>query len=140
MLNLLLLPQIDKLFLYSENREEQTHRIDLLDNICQSFKELIANIEPNNDIQLRTEYFISVILEAKIIPYVVGQVVRSRLCNPVVKDKEKDKEKLDLSSSVELTTQSPVSDPNPSFNTPLFLSQGKISSYKEEIILSDDYD
>lgn len=71
--SLLLIPQSQLFKGLNQLNESALHevhnKIELLESICQSFKELIANIEPNSDLQPRTEYFISIIIESKIISY-----------------------------------------------------------------------
>lgn len=44
--------------LTSESNANMSKQIDLLENVTLSFKEVIVNIEPGNDVQLRIQSFI----------------------------------------------------------------------------------
>lgn len=49
-----------------------------------SLKEVIVNIEPESDMQLRTQSFIEAIAESKIVYYAVNQITKSSLCSQYI--------------------------------------------------------
>jgi hypothetical protein len=74
-----------------ESNEVVAKAMDYLENVANGIKEMTQNISLNADSVFRSTAMVSIVVESGIIRYAVDELVQSRLCGLMGREKEKDK-------------------------------------------------